>query len=44
MWKGPGGVFEADSGLFKMPQAKIVTTTEYRTRVLGTLIGLLQRW
>jgi hypothetical protein len=43
MRKGPGGVFEADSSLFEMRQAKIVTTTEYRTRVRGTLIGLLRR-
>ncbi|ABY34188.1 MAG TPA: hypothetical protein DEF43_07995 [Chloroflexus aurantiacus] len=43
MREGPGGVLEVDSGLFEIHQANVATATEYRARVLGALIGLLQR-
>ncbi|PMP81290.1 MAG: hypothetical protein C0184_08445 [Chloroflexus aggregans] len=45
MWdvEGSGGVFDAGSSLFEMRQANVATAIGCRTRVLGTLIGFLQR-
>lgn len=43
MREGPGGILEVDRGLFEIHQANVATATEYRARVLGALIGLLQR-
>lgn len=43
MREGPGGILEVDSRLFEIHQANVATATEYRARVLGALIGLLQR-
>ncbi|NJN19530.1 MAG: hypothetical protein HC822_26450, partial [Oscillochloris sp.] len=43
MRKGNNGTLEIDATLFEIHERNVATATEYRARVLNSLIGLLQR-
>lgn len=43
MRKGRDGTMELDEALFTVHERNVQSATDYRARVLGALIGLLQR-